>query len=492
LSVRFRIALSVIIFAVALPVSAIASYGASSQASRPLITVDGVRVDSLWETRPGEFDYLTPVTDLAGFTGAEYSFFPGTGGILIKKGDHLLELFIDRKGALINGAETTLTQPPRSADGVIYVPLNTVAPALGYSVTYNTKENTFHLSTMPGPPLAQQPKVKIYGDLLPSGSEFFETGKVIKKSDLDGDGKDEYSALYRNNNGKYGVMVYRQDSEGFLKLWQKEEEFPPSLLELADLNGGGSELMVGWNFGAAIGSHIEIYSFKGGSADLLFSGMYHRFEQGDFDGDGKNEFALWQKDHGDTYSIPVFKWNGKMFAPVEYLPGYYKKVVDYYQSMAPKVSVNRSAQYYLAEAYLRSGEFALALKTAGEGINIPQSHPSNADFQRLKGLALVGLERHAEALPFLELSLKGFPGPIWSEARFALSRCYDKTGEPARGRLEMIRALNEGNQWQGYQRALETLKSEVAVKNSLPYAFMLTVWPRCVNLINRLAEMRIE
>ena len=464
MSVKFRMALSVIIFAIAFPVAAMTSYGASREASWPLITVDGAQVDSLWETRSGGFDHLTPVTDLARSTGAEYSFFPGTGGILIKKGDHLLELFIDRKGALINGAETTLTQPPRSADGVIYVPLNTVASALGYSVSYNTKENTFHLSNIPGSPLAQQPKVKVPGDLLPSGSEFLETDKTTKKGDLDGDGKDEYSALYRNNNGKYGVIVYRQESEGFLKLWQKEEEFPPSLLELADLNGGGSELMVGWNFGAAIGSHIEIYSFKSGSADLLFSGMYHRFEQGDFDGDGINEFALWQRDFGDTYSIPVLKWNGTMFTPVEYLPGYYKKVVGYYQSLAPKASQNRSVQYYLAEAYLRSGEFNLALKTAAEGINLPQSHPSNADFQRLKGLALVGLERHTEALPYLELSLKGFPGPVWTEARFALSRCYVKNGEPARGHLEMIRALNEGNQWQGYQRALETLKSEVAVK----------------------------
>jgi len=464
LSFSLRIALSVVIFALTFPVSAITSYGASREASWPLITVDGAQIDSLWETRSGGFDYLTPVTDLARSTGAEYSFFPGTGGILIKKGGHLLELFIDRKGAVINGAETTLTQPPRSVDGVVYVPLNTVAPALGYSVSYNTKENTFQLSNMPGPPLAQQPNVIVPGDLLPPGSDFLETGKTTKKVDLDGDGKDEYAALYRNNNGKYGVIVYRQESEGFLKLWQKEEEFPPSLLELADLNGGGSELVVGWNFGAAIGSHIEIYSFKDSSADLLFSGMYHSFEQGDFDGDGKNEFALWQRDYGDTYSIPVFKWNGKMFAPVEYLPGYYKKVVDYYQSLSPKASINRSVQYYLAEAYLRSGEFDLALKTAGEGINIPQSHPSNSDFQRLKGLALVGLERHTEALPYLELSLKGFPGPVWTEARFALSRCYVKTGASARGRLEMIRALNEGNQWQGYQRALEIFKSEATVK----------------------------
>jgi len=460
LSVKFKVALSVILFAVIFPATALTSYGASRDTSWPIITVNGAQVDSLWETRSGGFDYLTPATDLSRSTGAEYSFFPGTGGILIKKGNHLLELFIDRKAAIINGVKTTLGQSPLSVDGVIYVPLHTVASGLGYSVSYDEKEKSFNLSSLPGPSLERQPPVKTINELLPRGSVFLETTES-KKGDLDGDGKDEYSGLYRKNDGTYGVIIYSQENDGFKQLWQKEEEFPPSLMELADLNdGGGSELLVGWNLGTPIGSYLEIYSFKGGHPDLIFSGMYHRFDQGDFDADGKNEFALWQRDYGDTYSTSVFKWNGKMFAPVECLPGYYQKVVKYYQGP----SQNRSAQYYLSMAHLRSGEFDMALEAAAEGLNLPQGHPSNADFHRLKGLALVGLERYSEARESLEFSLQGFPGPVWTEARFALSRCYVATGETARGRMEIIRALNEGNHWQGYQRALETIKAEMASK----------------------------
>lgn len=434
------------------------------------IMVDGTVMKTLWKIRPGVRDHLVPLADFARHAGAAYSFYPGSGVIVISKGDRVLELCMDRARALINGSEFTLGQPPGTSDGVIYVPLGATASALGYSVSVQGKNSIYLTYGPPGKrPHPNSPSVSSVSRLLPPGSELIKAdgggegmaGETVIKGDADGDGSDEYAALYRKNDGKYGVMLYRAQDGRYSKIWLKEEDSPPSLLELKDFNGGGSELLVGWNFGEPLGSYLEIFTFRGGAPELLYGGLYHRLDLGDFDGDGYPEFAAWQKDAGSTYSVELFKWDGGMFSPQEYQPRYYSGVVDYYKGINVSPGQKRAVRYYLAEAYLRSREFSLALQAAEEGLLHNPDHITNSHFYKLKGLALAGLERYDEALPYLRKSLEGRPGPVWPEARYALSRCYIKKGDIYRGRLELARALNEGNRWQGYERAREALRLEL-------------------------------
>jgi tetratricopeptide (TPR) repeat protein len=103
------------------------------------------------------------------------------------------------------------------------------------------------------------------------------------------------------------------------------------------------------------------------------------------------------------------------------------------------------------------------MKVANQGLLLPPGYPADESFKSLIGIALVGLERYSEALPVLDGILAGLPGPVWPEARFALSQCYVKAGQPYRGYLELIRALNESNDWPGYDRALNMLESEFTI-----------------------------
>ncbi|MFZ5647739.1 MAG: stalk domain-containing protein [Bacillota bacterium] len=476
MSGKIRITLLAIMLYLIFPAHSQAAGVPPGSSGGAAVVVDGVHMDSIWQTRAESPDSFVPVADFARSTGALYSFYPGTGGIVIVKGEQVLELYMDRRGAWLNGSGITLKQPPRTVDGVVYIPLGSTAAALGYTVSFDREANTFYLTqNTPGKPdYRNNPAVSNPMELLPAESEFItagsgakksdKTGDIALKGDMDGDGVDEYAALYRKNNGKYGVLLYRSENGQYIKIWAREEDFPPSLLDLKDLNGGGCDLLVAWDFGEPLGYYLEIFTIKGGATELLYSSIYHRLELGDFDGDGACEFAIWQKDAGDTYSTSVFEWNGSMFAPQEYHPQYYAGVIKYYQNTSFNTGQKRASLYYLAEAFLRSKEFGQALQAVEEGLRHNPGHIPNSDFYKLKGLALVGLERFDEALLYLQKSLEGIPGPVWPETRFALSRCYMETGNHARGLLELIRSLNEGNNWQGFESAREAMKAETGLQ----------------------------
>lgn len=463
MSVRIRIAFLALILSVVFPAHSPAAGTVSAKSPSTTVVVDGASVEWIWMPRSGGLDRLVSLADFARATGAAYSFYPGTGDIVISRGERVLELCMDRRKALINGSGFTLKQPPRTADGVIYIPLGAAASALGYTISNDQTKNILYVTQNPPgiPSYRDHPAAGSAIDLLPPGSEFITAGETVVKGDVDGDGHNEYAALYRKNDGKYGVVLYSAKNGRYGKIWFKEEDLLPELIDISDLNGGGCELLLGWELDEALGSYLEIYTVSRGSPELIFSGLYHRIDRGDFDGDGKNEFAVWQKDTENTYSVSLYKWGGSMFTPREYHPEYYSGVIDYYKNLSVDDAQKRAVTYYLAEAFLRSREFGQSLQAAEEGLRYNQGHIPNSHFYGIKGLALVGLERFEDALLYLQKSLEGKPGTVWPEARFALSRCYLETGNIEKGRLELIRALNEGNGWQGFERARETLRSEL-------------------------------
>lgn len=467
MSVRIVITLAAILLFVVFPSRSPAA-GTGSSGGGGTVVVDGVIMDTLWPLRATSLDRLVPLADFARSTGALYSFYPGTGGAVIARGDRVLEIYMDRQRAVINGSEVILKQPPVMVDGVIYIPLGTAASALGYTVTHEQASNIIYLSRRTAGESTHRnyPDAATALDLLPPGSEFIgaegvNEGQTALKGDFELDGALEYAALYRKNDGKYGLILYKNENGRYSRIWLKEEDFPPSLINITDLNGGGPELLVGWSLGDPLGSYLEVFTVKDGIPEILHSSLYHRIDLGDFDGDGSGELAVWQQDTGETYLTSVLKWDGRAFTKQEYHPHYYARVIEYYRGMTSDSAQKRAVQLYLAEAFLRSGDFRQALEAAEEGLRQSQGNIDNNSFYGLKGLALEGLERYQEALPYLKKSLEGRPGPVWPESRFALSRCYLKTGAADRGRLELVRSINEGNHWQGFERAREFMKAEL-------------------------------
>ena len=438
--------------------------------TRPSIYLDGLQYQALYDPRSGGLDYLIAVTDIARCTGAVYQFYPGGGEVIINKGDKTLQLFMDSQRAFINGRETAILQPPRTEDGVIYVPLSLTATSLGYTVKAERPGPKFSLYSPPLKEGSQESRpVKSPADFLPAGAEFVAipsaSEEITKNADLDGDGNIEYAAFYKGPADKSGIILYRQINNQYIKIWQKEGFFNPQYLDMVDLTGGGPSLAVGWSLGEPLGLCLEIYQLKENTPALLYSNLYNRFEPGDFDGDGKNEFALWQRDAGETYETTVYKWDGKSFKPLEYCPGYYVRVADYYGKLSETIFDKRPLYYRIAEVNLRAKKFDQALKYSFMGMNLPSDYPANSSFQSLRGLALTGLGKYPEALPLLTSAAEGFPGPVWPQSRYALALCYIKTGNENRGNLELVRAVNEGNDWPGFGIALSLLENIINEKS---------------------------
>ncbi|MFZ5597682.1 MAG: stalk domain-containing protein [Bacillota bacterium] len=435
----------------------------------PSIYTGEKRHELIWEPGSGGLDYLVAAPDMVGPLGASYYFYPSSGCLVIKKGPVTVDLYMDSTRAVINGFESSVPQPPRMVEGVIYLPLNTIAEKMGYEVGYDQAANIFHLAPKTAVPLSEGgASGENPSDVLPSGAVFLDApaqlsdnGVAVTTSvsgDFNGDGKDETAAIYRSKDEKYGIVVYRAGSSGYKRIWHTEKDFMPSIIRTAEVNGS-CVLVTGWDTGLYTGANIEIYSFGKDIPVLLFSKLSNRFETGDFDGDGSTELAVWQTEKDLAQSVSVYKWNGDGFVRSDYCPGYYAGVISYFNDLKNKTADKKPVLYSLAEAYLRNREYNPALGTASEGTATAGNYPDYSRFDGIKGIALTGMGKYREALPYLERALKGIPGPVWPEARFALSQCYLNTGKVERGKFELARSLNEGSDWAGFNSAAAVMKS---------------------------------
>lgn len=435
------------------------------------INVNGKSFTLLYPSRPAGADLYVALCDFSLITGCTYRTYPGSGVISIKSGARCLDLVTGSPGAEINGRRAAVSPAPAEVDGTVYIPFKFSASGLGYSVT-SGDGNSFILDYNHYIKITPGPISDNLNDFLPRGADLLtpsandpsDTADLVS-ADLDGDGRAEYASLYRGIGNKYGLLLYTGQKDQYQRLWQKNEFFAPDFLGADSFGGSLPFLLTGWNMGDPLGSYLEIYSLEDGGLDVLYTGLYHKIKIGDFDSDGSNELALWQKDQGDTYSITVLKWNGSRFAPLEFCPGYYEKVLEYYGSLPAGAAQARALYYRKAEAGLKAKRFDQAIKNSIDGMYLPPGYPSNETFQGLRGMALVELNRCADALPLLQSALGSFPGPVWPEVRFALARCYFDTGSPDRGLLELSRAVSEGNDWPGFDRAYQMLGAQLEQYN---------------------------
>lgn len=121
-------------------VSAVAS------ASEISIYIDGVRDDGRFPPLLRNGRTMMFLRDTFNRLGAAVQWFPTEKRIKCWQADTEIELWIDRKVAVVNGREVELDQAPiienyEGMGGATLVPLRFVAEALGAPVTYDGKQN---------------------------------------------------------------------------------------------------------------------------------------------------------------------------------------------------------------------------------------------------------------------------------------------------------------------------------------------------------------
>lgn len=454
----------------AFPAGARADVNTESMHKAPIL-VQGEAISLRWPVVMEGQDIIIPAPDLAVATGSAFKFYLGSGKIEFTRQGRTVNLTVDSPRMSVGGGGIAIPRP-RSVEGVVYVPLQPVVNGLGGIIKRNADSISIdfpsNLNALPAV-VNSGSGVDTLEKLLPPGGRLAPPTPLISgegvvpaaiyKGDLDQDGTDEHVAVYKTEAGRAGVVVYREKYKSLIKIWQKEESFPLSDVVVADLNGGGCELLLGWMAGASAGSSLQIYTWMGNGMGLLHNDYFHRLDVGDFDGDGTNEFATWAKDTGTSFAVTVNDWDGKKFSPLGDCPAYYEKVVRYYQDQINTIPGARFLVYYLADAYLRAGNADHALKQAGRGLSMSYGYPPNRYFYRIRGEALRKQEKYKEAVAAYKIALEdGTPGTVWSEARYGLAVCYRNTGENKLALAEITRALNEGNDWAGYSSAMEELK----------------------------------
>jgi hypothetical protein len=433
-----------------------------------LIKINGEEIKLLFPTRPAGSDLYMALCDFSGITGCTYEAHPVTGALTIRKGLRYLELAVNSPKAVINDRTATVSPPPAEVDGIVYVPFKYTAGGLGYSVG-SSGDNALTLAHNPFIKINRAAPSGSINDFLPRGAEFVappqnttaETDRYVSK-DLDGDGNEEHASFYKTNGGKYGLLLFGGREDSYTRLLQKEDFFIPDYLGTGLFDKSKPFLLAGWNLGDPLGSILEIYALSDSGLDIVYTGMYHKIEMGDFDSDGTDELALWQKDLGETYQITVLKWNGSRFAPLEFCPGYYEKVLKYYNLQPAGLSPARALNFRKAEAALRAGRPDLAIKHSTDGMYLPRDYPGDQTFQGLKGIALVAAKQYAEALPLLKAALGERGGTVWPGARVALAQCYFAAGASERGLVELGRAVSQGNDWAGFEDACKMLGEQLA------------------------------
>jgi len=329
-----------------------------------------------------------------------------------------------------------------------------------------------------------------------------EPQKAVVSADLDGDGQQEVVVGYREAEQRAGVFIARRTDQGWEKVW--EEEIGPlglDVLGAEDLTGDGRpEVLIGGTIGASAGNHLKILTCspgeKGGapSYTALWENGYHRLEVGDFDGDNRQEIALWLKDTGTAMEVEVYRWAPAMYFPAGFYEAedaytsYFPRVVDYYQEQTQRLPDAGVLWYHLALSLVRAGRPAEALTAVEKGTALKADYPGPDQWDLVRGEALLALGRYEEALSTLgriTAQDRADPAPppenderqpVYAVPPFVLAAAYYRSGlaweglgQHGRAREAYARAAAVRPDWLLPARALERLKARPAVDKAVAY-----------------------
>ena len=410
---------------------------------------------------------LVSLTDFCDSLGANFSYSPSTGNIHLSYKDKNFALKTGQDTVMRNKESLQIAGEPVAKEGVVYLPLRDLCQLLGQKINWEPSNKEIEIAiAVSQSAFAFNPQVT-GGDAQVAIRELIPVkAKLISpllEADLDGDGIKETVAGYKTQQNRVGIIVVKKEEGTYSKIWQKEGQhfFDLTDLSLKDFNKDGkAEIIVGWLEGVSAGSRLEIISWQDGQFKPVYTNSYHRLEVDDFNGDGKPEIALWKKDTGDYYQVDIYSWNGSgLVLANQSCPGYFLKVVKYYQSLLRTNGENRILYYYLADAYQKAGQGAESIKAIKKGSKIAGNYPTRANFLWLEAKAYHQTKEYRKAIKIYPQALAAPGLTIISvpEAHWGLAQSYLALGKKQQALEEIKAAVGLSNQWEGYQKAKQIL-----------------------------------
>jgi bla regulator protein BlaR1 len=237
---------------------------------------------------------------------------------------------------------------------------------------------------------------------LPAGARLLaaanpEGSQAIQFRDLDGDGIDEALVVYEQtaqSQKSLSAALLKEQNKQWKLIWTTRGlGHAVDYAGFADVTGDGHpEVLLGWVMGADAGKGLDIYQWRNGSLELLTNIAYHinlDVEQmPSTKGENKQaEIAIWKKDVGSAYQVEVYRWDPsrqEMIPAEDVYPGYFRKVVAYYEEQTINHPDQAIYWYYLADAQRKTYQSKEALKSIEKGLALQAGYPSKEQFERLK------------------------------------------------------------------------------------------------------------
>lgn len=153
-------------------------------------------------------------------------------------------------------------------------------------------------------------------EILDSGAEYAAPTsganiQPVQVTDLDGDGKEEALAFFRNASEEKPLKIYifTADADSYRQT-DLIEGSGTGIYSVAytDLDGDGkSELLVGWRATAEL-QVLEVYALRPGGLESLVRGEYVKYTTQDLDGDGRQELVILHADEEGAGVADYYNW----------------------------------------------------------------------------------------------------------------------------------------------------------------------------------------
>lgn len=136
-----------------------------------------------------------------------------------------------------------------------------------------------------------------------------ENRQTIQLVDVDGDGKQEAVAFFRDASSAkpLKIVIFKQDNREDYHVFARIEGVGSEIqsIEYLDLGGaGGSDILVSWQVSASIHS-LAGYTITDGQPAQIMHSNYSHYRTEDLDGDGQEEVILAQTEGGPAAHMRI-------------------------------------------------------------------------------------------------------------------------------------------------------------------------------------------
>lgn len=134
------------------------------------------------------------------------------------------------------------------------------------------------------------------GDLTYCAPQSGENQQTVQTADLDGDGQDEYLVFATGGQEKpLQVLIFQQNAAGACSLMDVIQSNGTSFEQVEYVNFDekpGLELVIGRQVSDQVLRSVSVYSFSGGSAELVLMNSYSKFITCDLDNNSRSELMV--------------------------------------------------------------------------------------------------------------------------------------------------------------------------------------------------------